>query len=168
MPAPWDIFWMFLPSLLLAVSFVILMACVYYIAHEEKRIYALVGLSFAIIYCVLVSMVYFVELMMVIPAIFKGTQDQLTLLIPGPDSFMITVDALGYGFMSISTLFAFAIFSGGKLERWIRGAMLANGVLTPAIIFALIYPALMAIGALWMITLPLSVVLLAIYFKRME
>lgn len=161
---PWDIAGMFLPSFLLAVSFVILMTCVYFYASEEKKLQAMLGLVFAILYAVLVSIVYFTELAVVIPAMLKNNTQGLDVLIPGPNSFMISVDALGYGFMSVSTLFACSVFAE---HRWTYRAMLWNGLLTPVIIFALFYPFLMAIGALWMITLPMSVICMTSIFKNL-
>jgi hypothetical protein len=167
-PAPWDMFSMFLPSLLLAVSFVVLIACVYRYAPENRKIHALVALCFALIYAVLVSIVYFTECAVVIPAILSGQSAKMEVLIPGPNSFMISLDALGYAFMSLSTLYAYPVFSGGRLETWTRRALLANGLLAPVILLALFFPGFMYIGALWMITLPAAVILMTVVFNRMK
>jgi hypothetical protein len=168
MTTPWEYFWMFLPSELLSVSFVILMCCLYFYAKDEMKLWAMIGLVFGIIYAVLVNIVYFVELSVVIPAILSGQSGKVELLLPGPNSFMISLDALGYAFMSLSTLFAYKIFKGGVLEKWIGWSMLANGALAPVILLALFYPVMMIFGALWMITVPLSMVLITILFYRMK
>ena len=168
MTPPWDIFGMFLPSLLLALSFVVLMASVYLYASGSRKINALVALCFALIYAVLVSIVYFTELVVVIPAIFAGQAEKFSLLLPGPNSFMISLDALGYAMMSLSTLFAYPVFSGSSVETWTRRAFLANGLLAPVILLALFYPAFMYIGALWMVTLPAGMILATMVFSKVK
>jgi len=111
------------PSLLLAPSFVVLMVSIHHYASEEKKIWSHVGLAFAIIYAVLVSVIYFVEMTVVVPPLQRGESDKVALLIFDPfTSFMYAIDVLGYGFMSLATLFVAPVFAGRKLERWIRRA----------------------------------------------
>lgn len=164
--SPWDLVLMFAPSLLLAWAFVVLMVSVHYYASDEKKIWSHIGLIFAVIYTVLVSIVYFVELTVVVPRIFQGDTNEVTLLLFDEGSFMVAVDGLGYGFMSLATLFAGLVFRGGRLERWTRWFLLANGILAPVIVGAVLYPALVIVGALWIITLPGSTILLAVLFNQ--
>ncbi|MDI6719857.1 MAG: hypothetical protein QMD46_09635 [Methanomicrobiales archaeon] len=72
---------------------------------------------------------------------------------------MVAMDALGYAFMSVSTLVAAPVFVGGGLLRWTRRALIANGLL------AFLYPILLAIGILWIATLLLSALLLTMVFN---
>jgi hypothetical protein len=158
--SPWDQIALFVPSLFLASSFLVLNVCIYHYASEERKIWGHIGLAFAALYAILVSTVYFVELTVVIPRIFQGNTDEIALLLFQQGSFMVAVDGLGYSFMSLSTLFAAQVFQGGKLERWTRLALIANGLLSPVILLAVIYPVLIIIGALWLVTFPLSAILL--------
>ncbi|HSD57363.1 MAG TPA: hypothetical protein VLB04_04200 [Methanotrichaceae archaeon] len=158
--SPWDQIALFVPSFFLASSFLVLNVSIYHYASEERKIWGHIGLAFAALYAILVSTVYFVELTVVIPRIFQGSTAEIALLLFQPGSFMVAVDGLGYGFMSLSTLFAAQVFQGGKLERWTRLALTANGLLAPVILLAVIYPMLVVIGALWLITFPLSAILL--------
>lgn len=154
------------PSLLLAVAFIILMVSIHEYAAPDSKIWSHAGLAFAVVYAVLVSIVYFVELAVVIPHTLRGEAHKVALLIFGPGTFMFAVDILGYGFMSLATLLAAAAFQHGRLDRWIRRAMIANGVLAPAIVLQIFYAPLWNLAALWVITFPLATVLLAVLFKK--
>ena len=87
-----------------------------------------------------------------------------------PHSFFWPIEALGYGFMGLSTLFAGLTFFGGFLEKWIRALFIVNGFLGIAGVVA--YPlevttiAVLSALALWTLIFPLSTILLAISFRR--
>ena len=164
---PWDLIPLMAPSIFLALAFVVLMVCVHYYVPEERRVWTLVGLAFAIIYAVLVSIVYFVQLTVVLPRMLAGEGESVgVLLFTSFDSFMYALDVLGYGLMSLATLFAAWGFEGSKLERAIRRAMITNGVLAPIVPLQMIFPVLLFVSAIWIVTLPLSTILLAILFRR--
>ena len=154
------------PSLLLAPTFVILMVSIHYYASEENKIWSHIGMSFAIVYMVLVSIVYFVELVVVVPHLQRGEADKVALLIFEWGSFMFAVDIIGYSFMNLATLFAAPVFSGKRVERWIRWILIANGLQAPTNAGMIIIPFLWNIAALWVITFPLSTVLLAVLFRQ--
>lgn len=48
-----------------------------------------------------------------------------------PGHFLYSVDILGYSFMSVATLFAAQVFTGGGVERLARLFLTANGLLLP-------------------------------------
>lgn len=154
------------PSLLLAPTFVVLMVSIHYYASEENKIWSHVGMSFAIVYMVLVSIVYFVELVVVVPHLQRGEADKVALLIFEWGSFMFAVDIIGYSFMNLATLFAAPVFSGKRLERWIHWILIANGLQAPTNAGMILIPFLWNIAALWVITFPLSTVLLAVLFRQ--
>jgi len=69
---------------------------------------------------------------------------------------------------------SFSVYSGitlalliasGALTRW---AFVANGLLAPFLILQLVAPKLIYVGALWLITFPLSVACLANDFARSD
>jgi hypothetical protein len=70
--------------------------------------------------------------------------------------------------MSLATLFAAAVFRSQGLERWIRRALIANGLLIPFLALQMYYPPLICGGALWAITFPTATWLLAIHFSRLQ
>ncbi|MDX1940892.1 MAG: hypothetical protein SFU99_10105 [Saprospiraceae bacterium] len=158
LPHPQDLFWLFLPSLFLAPPFVVTMICLHYSVSENLKIWTAIGVAFAIMYGVLVDLVYFSQLTVVVPAQLRGEINETHVLIFGTKTFLMAVDCLGYFFMSLSTLFAAFAFRNQVNRKWLYRGMLYNGLLLPVIIFAFFYPLLYYIGALWMITFPLAMI----------
>ncbi len=157
------------PSLLLGISFVVLMVSIHYIADSPKRIWSHVAVVFASMYATLVSIVYYIQLAFVMPRISRGETEDIQLLIFEPfDSFLYAVDVFGYSLMSLSTLFAAAVFKLQGIERWIRWALIANGCLIPFLALQMYYPPLIWGGSLWGITFPAATLLLALHFKRLQ
>lgn len=164
---PVSLIFLMAPSIFLASSFVILMISIHYYASEEKKIWSHIGLIFATIYAVLISIVYYTQLTWVIPHMLQGTEEQISAFIfKSFDSFLYAVDVLGYSFMSLSTLFAAPVFVEGRLERTISWFLIANGLLIPFLSLQMYYPALIYGAALWVITFPTSTILLAMLFRR--
>ena len=71
-PHPQDLFWLFLPSLFLAPAFLLTMICLHYSASEDLKIWTAIGWSFAILYTIAVSIVYFTQLTVVLPLQLKA------------------------------------------------------------------------------------------------
>ena len=156
-----------LPSFFLAPAFVVLMSSIYLYAPEDKKIWGLCGLGFALIYAALITIVYFTQLSFVLPNLIKGEAEKVApFLFIGSDSFMFGLDVLGYGFMSLATLFSAFVFAGTRLRNWVRYFMLANGLLAPLIPLEMFWPALIYPAGLWIITFPGATILLAILFKQ--
>jgi hypothetical protein len=156
------------PSLLLGISFVVLTLSIHYYAEASRRIWSHAAVAFASMYATLISIVYYVQLAFVIPRLARGDAEGIHLLIFEPfDSFLYAVDVFGYSLMSLSTLFAAAVFRARGIERWIRGALIANGCLIPFLSLQMYYPPLIWGGSLWGITFPTATWLLAIHFSRL-
>jgi hypothetical protein len=144
------------PSLLLGVSFVALTVSIHYYAEASARIWS-------------ISIVYYVQLAFVMPRLARGDAEGIQVLIFEPfDSFLYAVDVFGYSLMSLSTLFAAAVFKTQGIERWIRYALIANGCLRPFLSLQMYYPPLIWGGSLWGITFPTATWLLAIHFNRLQ
>ena len=67
-PHPQDLFWLFLPSLFLAPSFLIGMICLHYSTDLNLKVWTAIGVAFTVLYCADVSIVYFSQLTVVVPA----------------------------------------------------------------------------------------------------
>ena len=155
------------PSLLLAPSFALLMVSVHYYAAEDKKIWSHAGIVFAAIYAVMISINYYVQLTLVVPHMMRGEVDSIRVFLFTPfDSFIYSVDVLGYSFMSLSTLFAAFVFTGPGLERTARRFMIANGLLIPFLALQIYYHPLIWPASLWAITFPASTISLAMLFRR--
>jgi hypothetical protein len=163
LPDPWDRILIFAPSLALAPSFVLTMAAVHVAAAPRWRGFTLGAFGIAVMYAVLVSTVYVTQLGVVIPADIRGDGASVALLgCCGQGQFLTGVDLLGYTLMSLATLLAAPVFP----DRWTRWWMMANGLLAPFLIGQLAWPSLIYIGALWLITFPVAMALIAIGFTR--
>lgn len=122
------------PSLLLGSSFLMLMISIHQLASPERKVWSHAAVAFATVYTVLISIVYFVQLTLVLPRLAHGQIEGIEMFLFVPfDSFLYAVDILGYSFMSVSTLFAAMIFTGSGLERIVRIFLIANGLLLPFI-----------------------------------
>lgn len=165
-PHPYDLFWQFLPSFLLAIVFVITIVCLHYSVKAENKIYTAIATAFAVVYCVCVTIVYFTQLAVVVPAQLQHKIDDNHLLAFSDGSFMVAVDCIGYGMMSLTTLFAAIAIKRVGRNKWLYRSLLCNGLLTPFVITAFFVPAFLAIGALWMITLPMSMINAAKFFSK--
>jgi hypothetical protein len=166
LPDPMDKILQFAPSLVLALAFVVMMVCIHYSTPLEKRVWSLTGLVFAIIYTVFVSTAYVTWLMVVAPHALSGNLNEVSPFMWDSGSYLMWIDGFGYTLMSVSTLFAFPVFSSNKLEKWIRVFFIFNGCLAPFIFLAGIYPVFLIMGALWMITIPVSTILVCVFFRR--
>jgi hypothetical protein len=149
---------------LLTLSFLVVMACIHCYAPEEKRVFSLVGLSFAIIYAVLISINYFIQLTFVNQSTFDVSIFSMT----NTHSMMWVIEVLGYFFMGLATLFAAPIFGLSRTEKAIKWLFVANGILgilTP-IGYGLNFPIEILLGGLivWDIIMPISTALLAYLF----
>lgn len=129
--------WAYLAGLLLAPSFVVMMACIHCQASAEKQIWSLVGLCFAVVYAVLVSLVYYAQLTAV-----RSAGAELLPFVFTPGTVFFALDMLGYGFMCLATWFTAAVFdSDHRLSLWIRRLFVLHGWLVfPTVIVPVLLP----------------------------
>jgi hypothetical protein len=156
------------PSLFLGSSFLVLVVSIHQLASPARRVWSHTAVAFATAYAVLISIVYFVQLTLVAPRLAHGETEGIEMFIFVPfDSFLYAVDILGYSFMSVATLFAAMVFTGGGLERIVRFFLLANGLLLPFIALQMYFHPLIYVASLWAVTFPGATWSLALLFQRM-
>jgi hypothetical protein len=156
------------PSLFLGIAFLVLVVSIHQSASPDRRIWSHLAVTFATAYAVLISIVYFVQLTLVAPRLARGETEGIEMLLFVPfDSFLYSVDILGYSFMSLSTLVAAMAFKGEGPERIVRLFLVANGLLLPFIALQMYFHPLIYIAALWAVTFPASTWSLAVLFARM-
>ena len=153
---------------LLTLTFLIVMVSVHCYASDERKVFSLVGLSFAVIYATLISVNYFIQLTFVRQSTFDVSMFDMT----NTHSMMWVIVVLGYFFLGLSTLFAAPVFGSSKVERLVKWLFIANGILgilTP-IGYALNLPIEVLLGGLivWDIVMPLATASLAYLFKQAE
>lgn len=158
------------PSLPLASAFLVLMVSIHYFAPEDKKIWSLTGLAFTIVYTVMASTNYLIQLVAVRPSLLSGETDGLAMFVMrNPHSIFMAL-ANSYPYQALAMLFAAWVFSGRKLERWIRWVFVAVGVTVPfqfAYSLGLVPTAIaLPVVSIWIIGVPLSSFMLAALFKR--
>ncbi|TYQ26186.1 hypothetical protein PseudUWO311_13215 [Pseudanabaena sp. UWO311] len=157
-------------SLCIVIPFLLEMLALHYIAPTEKKFWSHAALIFTVLYVAFVSANYVVQLATVIPMTLQGASDEILILSQTPHSLFWDFDAIGYIFMGFATLFAVPIFEKQGFQRWVRYSFLIHSLVTPLIVFVYFYPyfseTLLLIGMPWAITAPLSMLLLAIMFKK--
>lgn len=149
---------------LLTSSFLVVMACVHCYAPEDRKVFSLIGLSFAIVYATLISINYFIQLTFVRQSTFDASMFDMGKT----QSMMWVIEVLGYFFMGVSTLFAAPVFGSGRLESYVRWLFVLNGVLgllTP-VAYVINLPMNIMLGGLivWDIVMPLATASLAHLF----
>lgn len=158
-----------LPSLLLVTAFVVLLVSIHYCAPDERRIWSHLGVVFGTMYAVLTGGTYYVQLTFVLPHLLSGSGESVGvrpfLFVPF-DSFLYSVDVLGYSFMSLATLCVAFVFTGTGLERTVRWLLIANGLLLPFLAFQIYYHPLIWAASAWAITFPGATISLAVLFRR--
>lgn len=157
-------------SLCIVIPFVLEILALHYITQDEKKFWSHAALIFSIMYAVFVTANYVVQLATVIPMKIKGAAAEIRILEQTPHSLFWDFDALGYIFMGLVTLTALPVFEKQGFQKWVRICFLANTVVTPLIAIVYFYPTfsqrLLILGYPWGITAPLSMLLLAIRFKK--
>ena len=167
---PLDEILIYVTSLCIVIPFVLEMLALHYVASEDKKIYSHAALIFSIIYAVFVTSNYVVQLATVIPMQLKGALDEVQVLKQTPHSLFWDFDAIGYICMGFATLFAVPVFEKHGFQKWVRISFLANALATPLIAIVYFYPTFSArlyiLGFPWGITAPLSMLMLALMFRR--
>jgi hypothetical protein len=159
-----------LPGFMVVIPFLPMMAAIHYSSPPERKIFSTLGIAFAGISVAMLGFQYYSQFTVVQFNLTSGEQQALGLFVLGnPHSFFWPLETLGYGFMSLSTLFACFVFTTGVLEHWIRRLCIINGLLGIAGILA--YPleistivVLMGL-AFWTLIFPAFTILLAIHFR---
>lgn len=168
---PWDAILIYGFSLCIAIPFMLAILALYYTAPRHKRIWSHAALLLAVLYAVYATFVYVVQLGVAIPKTVRGEEASVQVLVLTEHSFFWTLDALTYICMGLSTLFAAFVFANEGFQKWVRWFLLANAFLTPVVALVYFYPhfsiPLLFLASPWMITAPGSMLLLALYFRRL-
>jgi hypothetical protein len=162
-PAPWGHFAVVLPSLLLAWSWLAVVTLVHESAVGHRRQWTSLALSFSTAYAALNSFVYIVQLAVVVPEALSGGPG-----LAGPFAMvggraLTAVNAVAYALLSLS-----AVFLGLSHHHFARKALIAHGCLAPFIVAILYVPALLPVGALWIVTFPVAAIALLVAEDRLE
>ena len=161
----------FIPSLLLAPLFVVLMLSIHHTAPEDKKILTQLGLAFGLICASILSLHYYIQLTVVQQGLLNNQLVGLwQFAAPNPHSFFWTFAALGYGFMGLALIFTAPAFAG-KSERAIRWLFIAIGLVGVGFLVgnALgFFVADIFASFMWGVIFPVATILLAKKFRKSQ
>jgi len=117
--------------LVFAPAFLVLLYAVNDVAPSEKKLLGNIGIGFASLFTVCVCMHYFIQISSVRLSIDKGQLDGLTQFIQSnPTSGIAGINLVGWTlFFSLASFFMAPVFSGNRLEKVIRMALICNGII---------------------------------------
>ena len=127
------------PACFLAISVVILLACVHRQATPDKKIFSQIALSFALIYAGLTVADFFLQWTVVLPSIASSETADLSLLsIYNPHGIPIAIESLGYLLLDSALLFLAPVLGErSRLERLLRWLFVVGFVLVTGTFVAL-------------------------------
>jgi len=131
------------PCFFLAPMFLTMMTCLHAWTREEKQTWSLLAVVFAVVYATLLSALYYIQMTVVRQNLVNGTTEGLSLWLFGyqsPYNIPQALEAVGYGFLCISSLFAAQVFEGGKLQQWVRWSFVGTGLSGLVYPISLLFP----------------------------
>jgi hypothetical protein len=160
--------------LLFAPLYVILINSIHEVAPKDRQVLTRLGLAFGLLFAVLISVFYFVQLSAVRLSVIKDQLAGLDQIVQAnPYGALSALNMLGWTlFFGLSSLFLAPAFSGSRLANLIRWLFVINGVmcLLGGIGYALEITTLVFFtinigmgGAVTLLTIALC-----FYFKRLE
>lgn len=160
------------PSLLLALTYIIMLACAHRVLPEDKKLWSLIALSIGIVYAVMASINYNIQAVSVRQSLAAGEINGIEMFIPDNTHSIYNALANSYVYMAISMFFAGFIFQRGKLEKWIRGLLMVQIISAIGQIgYSMIdisETIFIVTSMIWVIGAPASFILIAIWFKRQK
>jgi lysylphosphatidylglycerol synthetase-like protein (DUF2156 family) len=135
---PRDYYWMF-TAILLSLSYLIMMITIYQTAPENKKLFGLIGVSFAIMASLILITDYFIQVSVIQPSILAGETDGISLLTQfNPHGIFIVLEEIGFLLMIFSFFALFPIFNGANsLEKSIKWIVII-GFLLAFVSFAMV------------------------------
>lgn len=158
-----------IPSILLASAFLMLSTCIHYYAPDEKKIWSHMGIVFSLVYAIICTTNYLIQIIAITPSLLNKELDGVTIFAPAyPNSIFFALMG-SYIFMCIASFFISAVFTGGRLETAIRWSFFCTGLSGVTIIIGAFIGTFLIIplsGGLWFISLTTGAILLAVLFRR--
>lgn len=159
-----------IPSLILASAYIIFTVCIHYYAESDKKIWSHLSIAFGLMYAVISTANYFIQIITVIPSIESKNLNGLEVFVAGyPNSIFYALMA-SYFFMCISTLFAGFVFNNEKGQREIKWLFII-AILTIPFCVLCILPGLSVLmpfaGLVWFVCLTAGFIKTALHFRKL-
>ena len=159
------------PSLLLPLSYLILMVVLHLTVSENKKLWSLIALVIGIIYATMASINYNIQAVAVRLSLAAGETRGIEMFIPDNPNSIFNALANSYVYLAISMFFTGFIFSKYKnVGKWLRFLLFAQLITAVGQIgysmFGLNESIFIATSMVWVIGAPAAFILLAIWFKK--
>lgn len=158
------------PSLILPLSFIVLLVCIHLSLPEEKHIWSLISLALGILYATMASINYNIQVVAVRQSLAAGETMGIEMFIPDNPHSVFNAMANSYVYLSLSMVAAGFAFENQGLQQWIRWIFFAQIVTAVgqagATMFDLSMNIFYATSMIWVIGAPVAFVLLGILFAR--
>ena len=116
--------------LVFGLSYLMILHSINAMVFTGRKIYSRLGISFGILFVLLISINYFLQLTYVRFGIQSGTEEGLAQWIMfNPNSVSLSLAMLGWTFMfGLSSFFTAFVFQARGIDRTIRNLFLLNGI----------------------------------------
>ncbi len=113
---------MFLP-----IGYIMMAAGLHNESNKNRRVAANTGMAFAVVYAVLIFLVYFAQTTSVR---FGGLSEQAQAILDFQrGGLLFNYDLLGYGMMALSTFFmGLSVQADSKADKWMKALLMIHGV----------------------------------------
>jgi hypothetical protein len=142
MQFPKDYMWM-IPAIVLMFIYLIWMISMHAYAAQPRKIFAQIGVSFALMSALILISDYFIQFSIVPISLMSGETEGITLLTQyNAHGIFIVLEELGYLLMSLSFVFITPVFSNNnRLENSVRWVFIGGFILAfvALAIFSAIY-----------------------------
>lgn len=120
-------FGQYLACSFLPLGYIMMSAGFQHESDADRRVPANIGMIMAAVYAMLVLLVYFSQNTYVRLGTLTESAESVLSFVPG--SLMFSYDLLGYGMMSLSTLFiGLSMKPENKSDKWLRYLMIIHGI----------------------------------------
>lgn len=160
------------PSLILAMTFVIMLVCVHQRTREDHRVWSLTALAIGLVYASVATINYNIQAVAVRASLAVGQTAGIEMFLPDNPNSIFGALANSYVYMSLAMValgFAFQPIGLGRIIRWLLFAQVltAAGQLG-ATMFGLAEGVFIATSFIWVIGAPAAFALIAIDFWRVH
>jgi hypothetical protein len=156
-------------SLIIPPALIIVFASLHTVAPPGKKAFSQISLAFILLFTMAVSINRFTQLGVVRQSLAQGGAAGIDWFLPyGDHSVMLGLEMLGWDwFLGLGLIFAAPLFSGDRVQSWLRGLLLGDGVLclVAAVGFLLGSPLSLIGFFAWGLVLFIITALMAVYFK---
>jgi len=158
------------PSLLLTITYLIMLSCIHLYVPKDKKIWSIIALSIGIVYAVMASINYNILAVAVRQSLSAGETVGIEMFVPDNPHSIFNALANSYVYMAISMFFAAFVFQGSRLANWIRTIFILQIISavgqTGQSMFGWSMNIFIATSMVWVIGSPIAFILIAILFMR--